>query len=95
MADKSIPQNGPYYDKKTYGKIVVERWYLDGHLHRTDGPAVRYSNTIDSSLTTTSALWYFKGVSVTLDIYVWAKENGVDLDNLTEQDIIFMKMKWN
>lgn len=38
-------EDGPAYCKKPISfDVVVTRWYINGQLHRADGPAVEYDN---------------------------------------------------
>lgn len=37
-------ENGKH--KYNLGKLSVEKWYLNGLLHREDGPAVEWSNGV-------------------------------------------------
>ena len=36
-----VPTTGPYHETREDG---AQAWYLDGKLHREDGPAVIYPN---------------------------------------------------
>ena len=63
-----------------------KHWYVYGSLHRLDGPAIEYPNKSDQ--------WYFRGLRVTDIITLWAKENNIDLDNLSEVDKFMIKLEW-
>ena len=43
-----------------------QEWRLDGELHREDGPAVKYSNTVFQ--------WYLNGVEYSFEEYIIAAE---------------------
>ena len=66
-----------------------QAWYIDGELHRIDGPAVM--NIYDND----EQEWMINGYNVDWEIRQWANDNNVDLDNLTEQDKILIKLVWS
>ena len=68
--------------------IDVDRqeWFIDGELHRIDGPAV---------ITGDYQAWYIHGYIVTDKIHEWAKINNIDLDNLTDDDKVLIKLVWS
>ena len=39
--------------------------------------------------------WYINSHRVTAQITKWAKDNGIDLDNLTEVDKALIKLVWS
>ena len=55
--------------------------------HRWDGPAeMAYHG---------GNCWFFNGKSINTDeLYFWADDNDIDLDNLTKDDINLMKLYW-
>ena len=53
--------------------------------HRLDGPAF---------LCHSGGLWFINGKNVTDKITTWAKDNDIDLDNLTDVDKAFIKIVW-
>jgi len=61
-------------------------WFSHGKHHRLDGPAVKYGNWATS--------WFINDYEVTEEITQWAKENDIDLDNLTEVDKALIKIVW-
>ena len=74
-------EDGPaleYHDGTNY-------WYINGLLHRLDGPAI-----IES---TGSKYWYINGKNVTKQITEWVIEQDIDLDNLTDEDTLLIKLK--
>ena len=62
-------------------------WHKNGYRHRLDGPAIEY---IDGRKE-----WYFNDSYVTDLIEKWAKENDIDLYNLSEDDKILIKLVWS
>ena len=65
---------------------IKEFHRLDGQFHRLDGPAIIYR---DGTLK-----WFINDHNVTPDIHQWAKENDIDLDNLSEDDKLLIKLIW-
>lgn len=63
-------------------------WFKHGKLHRIDGPAVRFINGRQDDK------WFINGNDVTEQLYEWAKDMNIDLDNLTEEDKILIQIKW-
>ena len=55
-------------------------------IHRLDGPAIIYSYG--------GGDWVINGVIVTDEIKSWATQHGIDLDNLTEDDKVMIKLTW-
>ena len=54
--------------------------------HRLDGPAfISYTG---------SCHWYINNLVVTAGITKWAEDNNIDLDNLTEDDKLLIKLVW-
>lgn len=49
-------RDGPAQETMVRGKIVYQAWVVDGKLHRTDGPAIRYLCR--------HSFWYLDGVKV-------------------------------
>ena len=65
----------------------TKKWYINGKLHRLDGPAVIYDNG--------SHTWFINNFHITDKISQWAKENDIDLDNLSEVDKALIKIVWS
>ncbi len=63
-----------------------KEWAINGELHRLDGPAIEYSDG--------SYEWWINDTNITEEINRWAKENDIDLDNLTTEDIALIKLFW-
>ena len=84
-------------------------WYLNGQYHREDGPAVEFING-DTEYWVCGKIhrfdgpayirhngytsWYINGFFVSDEITEWAKENNIDLDNLTKYDKLLIKLVW-
>ena len=84
-------------------------WYLNGRLHREDGPAIEYTNgeshwvvhskshRLDGPaviLANGETKWFINDYNVTDKINKWAKENDIDLDNLSDVDKALIKIVW-
>ena len=61
-------------------------WYLNDKRHRLDGPAYLCYNG--------EKYWFINECNVTDEITKWAKDNNIDLDNLTEVDKALIKIVW-
>ena len=59
--------------------------------HRLDGPAYIL---FDSDGMVSTASWYINDDIVTEKITTWAKENSIDLNNLTDVDKALIKLVW-
>jgi hypothetical protein len=59
----------------------TKRWYKDGKRHREDGPAIIYSDGTQR--------WYKNGK----DIDIWANDRNIDLNNLSDDDKIILKIE--
>lgn len=79
--------NGPARIGKLTG---IEEYYVNGRRHRFDGPAIVYTDHGIKG----SELWYINGFYVEHLIRPWAKEMNIDLDNLTEEDVAMIVVKW-
>jgi len=74
------------------GPAVIEpdgyqEWWKDGNPHREDGPAI-----IDPDGT---QYWYINDNNITNDITIWAKDRNIDLNNMTDDDKIILKIELN
>ena len=76
-------EDGPAIDCKDGTKF----WFVHWVQHRLDGPAVKHSDG--------SSYWYIHGNDVTDEITKWAKDNDIDLDNLSEDDKLLIKLVWS
>ena len=65
-------------------------WYVEGVNHRLDGPAV-----IGGIKGLEYTAWWINGYEVTYKIATWAHENDIDLDNLSEDDKVMIKLAWS
>ena len=61
-------------------------WFLNGNYHRLDGPA---TEMVDGTKE-----WWINGLYVGMVLIPWAKENEIDLDNLTDVDKALIKLVW-
>ena len=55
-------------------------------VHRLDGPAMIWE---DGDFD-----WWINGFCITYQIRPWANEIGIDLDNLTDDDKVLIKLAW-
>ena len=84
-------------------------WFFEGNLHRLDGPAVEnkngykawYVHGVPHRLDGPALIfpegrkeWNINGLNATDHITPWAKECGIDLDNLTDVDKLLIKLTW-
>jgi hypothetical protein len=74
-------EDGPAYISKSGNQA----WYKDGKVHREDGPAY-----IDSD---GSQYWYINNKDITDDITNWAKDRNIDLNNLSDDDKMVLKIE--
>ena len=87
-----------------------KRWYLGYKLHRLDGPAIEfvdgeiqwhkngYRHRLDSPAIVNPNgrnYWYINNLYVNDLLKSWAKENDIDLDNLTVEDKALIKLIWS
>ena len=80
--DNPHRDNGPsiiYHDG-------TEFWHSNGKRHRLDGPAVTWKTGLKE--------WWISGREITKKIKPWATEQGIDLDNLTNDDKVLIKLVW-
>ena len=61
-------------------------WRINSKLHRLDGPAYLCYNG--------EKYWFINDYNVTDKITTWAKDNDIDLDNLTDVDKTLIKLVW-
>lgn len=61
-------------------------YYKHGKKHRLEGPAVYTSRG--------GEYWYINDKEVTLEISRWAKENNIDLYNMSNYDLSLLKLYW-
>jgi hypothetical protein len=60
-------------------------WYKNNERHREDGPAIIYSDGTQE--------WYFNDNEITKFVINWANERNIDLNNLSEQDKLILKIE--
>ncbi len=73
-------KNGKYTDPDG-----TQRWFKDGKLHREDGPAIIWPSGYQE--------WYKDGKEITDDIIKWAKDRDIDLNNLSDDDKMVLKIE--
>ena len=96
---------GGFYVYQKY----VEFYDMNDNTHRLDGPATIYSNgalswsknngyhrldgpaTIDSEGKTK---WWINGNDITTNIKSWANDQDIDLNNLSDDDKVLIKLTW-
>lgn len=67
-------------------------WYENGLLHRYDGPAYHDPNHEKQAW---SYIWSIRGKSIDKHAYTkWIDDTGIDLKNLTPEDISMIEMRW-
>jgi hypothetical protein len=69
---------------KTY-KDGTQVWYLNDKRHREDGPA--YIGCYGTKY------WYINGKHITNEVNDWAKERNIDLNNMTDEDKMVLKIE--
>ena len=99
-------ENKPICKVNKYGH---KYWFMNGVLHREDGPAIEYtdgdrhwvvhskSHRLDGPaviLANGETKWFINDYNVTDKINKWAKENDIDLDNLSDVDKALIKIIW-
>ena len=55
--------------------------------HRFDGPAVIWNDGVGD-------MWYINGFDVDNKIYKWAKAQNIDLNDLSDEDKVLIKLAW-
>jgi hypothetical protein len=87
------PNNGLYHceDGPAFFGEMTTRWYMNGKMHRLDGPAIVWNEEYDRNFDQ----WWINGLEVTDEIYEWASERDIDLNNLTEEDKIVIALEWS
>ena len=63
----------------------TQHWYKGGKRHREDGPAVIWPDGTQH--------WWLNGKDFTDDIINWAKERNIDLNNMSDDDKIILKIE--
>ncbi len=62
-----------------------QTWFVDSKRHREDGPAYIGKNG--------TQYWWLNGNNITDDIKNWAKDRNIDLNNLSDNDKIILKIE--
>jgi hypothetical protein len=79
--DKRHREDGPAY----IGCYGTQEWYINDKRHREDGPA--YIGCYGTKY------WYINGKHITKEINTWAKERNIDLNNMTDEDKMVLKIE--
>ena len=74
-------EDGPAYIKPDGSQY----WFANGKRHREDGPAIIYPDGTQE--------WYINNKDITDDIINWAKDRNIDLNNMTDDDKIILKLE--
>jgi len=64
----------------------IKSWWFHGNIHRLDGPAVEFADG--------RKFWCVNDHYITDEITKWAKENEINIDNLSEDDKLMIKLVW-
>ena len=91
--------NPKYTQVRLYDGNSVEFGYISDKgkfvAHRLDGPAVLFSPLFVKNYNLNrDTCWFINDFEVTDEITKWAKENDIDLDNLTDVDKALIKLVW-
>ena len=89
---------------------MKEGWYINGKLHREGGPAITYNNGIKvwckngdyhredgpamTGIKDGLNVWWLYDKSL-YGVEEWFEENGIDKDNMLEEDIVAFKLKFS
>ena len=100
-------ENKPKCNIDVYGN---KRWYINGKLHREDGPTIELKSgtkiwcfdgeyhRLDGPAIVRGddgpSGWYINDCHVTDLITTWSKENDIDLNNSSEDDKALIKLIW-
>ena len=100
-------ENKPKCNIDVYGN---KRWYINGKLHREDGPTIELKSgtkiwcfdgeyhRLDGptiEMVDGTTEWWINDCLVSFIITKWAEENDIDLNNLTELDKALIKLVWS
>jgi len=73
--------------------VIFSKWNDQSYLHRLDGPAAVFSSNVTYFCDPNA--WYINNYNVTKEINQWARENDIDLDNLSDVDKALIKLTWS
>ena len=62
-----------------------QEWWKDGERHRDDGPAIIWPDGTKE--------WYINDKEITNDITIWAKDRDIDLNNMSDDDKLILKIE--
>jgi hypothetical protein len=83
-------------------------WWLNGKLHREDGPAVIWPDGTEYWYlngkrhredgpayigSNGRQLWYLNNKNITKDVTNWASERNIDLNNMSDVDKMVLKIE--
>ncbi len=74
-------EDGPAY----ISSDGYQAWWKDGYLHREDGPAIIYPCGYQR--------WCKDGKDITDDITNWVKDRDIDLNNMSDDDKLILKIE--
>jgi hypothetical protein len=74
-------EDGPAY----VGYDGTEYWCKNGKFNREDGPAIICHNGTQD--------WYLNDKNITKDVTNWANERNVDLNNMSDEDKMVLKIE--
>jgi hypothetical protein len=92
------------------GGVIEREWWLNGLMHREDGPAFegrshelwyihgkchRLDGPADINFSVNRTLWYINGYPCDEEIRKWAKERDIDLNNLSDLDKAVIALEWS
>ena len=73
------------------GGVGIYFWKIDRFgrfsIHRLDGPAIIWKDG--------DTEWWIDDTNITGKITPWANNVGIDLDNLTDDDKVLIKLTWD
>lgn len=83
--------NGPAVKTYTTDAVLIrEEYYINGALHREDGPSIILYNKRGHIR---KADWYYKGRNITGDVTLWCRKNGFRRNRLTSMQKTLLKMQ--
>jgi hypothetical protein len=63
----------------------TKKWYLNDEFHREDGPAIIWPDGTQR--------WYLNGKNITKEITNWTNERNIDLNNMSDEDNMILKIE--
>lgn len=65
-------------------------WHINGEHHRTNGPAIVYSYSNENK----GFSYYVHNIALDDEHFEWCRENNIDKDNFSDEDVILFLMKF-